>query len=182
MKATQAQLEQRVTEVLTLRLAGADFQDLLQYAAAQNWGIKERQLWNYVEKADERLAETTEKDRGKLLRLHLAQRRLLYAKALESGDWRGALAVKKDEAELLGLYHPLPPALPADETPPQNARDLVTVLGTLVNQLRRGEIDATTVAAVCNLAGTLMRAEESSELAREVQELLEIIKTRKATP
>jgi len=104
MKATRTQVEQRVAEVLALRLAGADFGDIVQYAAEQQWGLKERQLWYYCEKADERLAETTEADRGKLLRLHLGQRRLLYAKALESGNWTAALAIKKDEALLLDLY------------------------------------------------------------------------------
>lgn len=181
MKATQTQVEQRVAEVLALRLAGADFPDILQYAAVKQWNVKERQLWNYVEKADERLAETTERDRGKLLRLHLAQRRLLYAKALESGDWRGALAIKKDEAQLLGLYDSPPPALPDGVPPPQGARDLVAVLGTLVNQLRRGEVDATTAAAVCNLAGVIMRAEESTELATQMKELQELMK-RSKTP
>jgi hypothetical protein len=42
--------------------------------------------------------------RKKLLRRHLAQRRTLYARAVNNGELRTALAVARDEAELLGLY------------------------------------------------------------------------------
>ena len=83
MKATQAQIEQRVSEVLKLRVAGAEFDDIRQYAAAQQWDVSERQLWRYVAASDEALAAAVEKDWSKLLARHLAQRRLLYAAGTE---------------------------------------------------------------------------------------------------
>src|SRR6516165_5704800 len=104
MKATKATINQRVTEVLKLRVAGAEFSDIRDYAIAHGWDVSDSQLWRYVAKSDEALAAAVEKNRDKLVARHLAQRRLLYAKALETGDWRGALAALKDEAELLDLY------------------------------------------------------------------------------
>src|SRR5262249_18034132 len=44
--------------------------------------------------------------RKQALRRHLAQRRNLYARALNKGDERTALAVLADLAELQGLYPP----------------------------------------------------------------------------
>ena len=57
MKATQAVIAQRVEKVLELRLKGAEFLDIKQYAAAppapeKPWGIKDRQLWEYIRRAD----------------------------------------------------------------------------------------------------------------------------------
>jgi hypothetical protein len=106
MKATRAQVRQRVEEVLRIRLDGAEMHDIVQYAAEKGWGVGERQLWNYVRATDQLLAERLEKDRDKLLARHVAQRRALYARALNAADYRTALAVAKDEAELQGLYRP----------------------------------------------------------------------------
>jgi len=103
-RTTQAELQQRVSEVLHLRLHGGAFHDLLRHASEQKWNVSERQLWNYVAKADALLAETLERDRGKVFNLHVAQRRALYLKCMSVSDYSNARAVLKDEAELLGLY------------------------------------------------------------------------------
>ena len=57
-------------------------------------------------RADRLMAESCRASRKKLLRRHLAQRRNLYAKAVAQGDVKTALAVLRDEAELLNLYPP----------------------------------------------------------------------------
>lgn len=57
MKASKAEVAARVDEVLRVRLDGAQFHDIVQYAAAQGWGVEEQQLWNYVRRADALLAE-----------------------------------------------------------------------------------------------------------------------------
>jgi hypothetical protein len=57
-------------------------------------------------RADALILRSHERSRKKLLRRHLAQRRNLFAKAVISGDYRTALAVARDEAELQGLYPP----------------------------------------------------------------------------
>lgn len=104
MKAMKAQVEQRVAEVLRLRLAGASFADMREYARAQQWNVSDGQLWRYVARSDRALTAALEKDRRTLLARHLAQRRLVYAKAMEAGAYGHALACLKDEAELERLY------------------------------------------------------------------------------
>jgi hypothetical protein len=117
MKATKAQVQMRVEEVLTIRLDGAEFWHVREYAREKEkkegsaWHLAEGQnplsdgqLWRYIGKADKMIAESCRASRKKLLRRHLAQRRNLYGKAVNQGDLRTALAVVKDEAELLNLY------------------------------------------------------------------------------
>ncbi|MBX9681419.1 MAG: hypothetical protein K2X38_21910 [Gemmataceae bacterium] len=43
-------------------------------------------------------------DREQLLQLHIAKRQAVYAKALEQGDMRAALACLDSEAKILGLF------------------------------------------------------------------------------
>src|SRR5690349_4417564 len=100
MKSTKAEVQKRVEEILKIRLAGAEFHDILQYAAENHWNVGERQLWTYIQKSDQRLAETLEKDRAKIFNRHVAQRRALFARTTAVADYRTALAVLKDEAQL----------------------------------------------------------------------------------
>jgi hypothetical protein len=116
MKSTKAEVQRRVEEVFKLRLGGAEFADIVQYAAApeQAWGVAERQLWNYIAAADQLVKERFDARAEHLLNRHLLQRRTLYAHAMGAGDWRTALAVLQDEAKLEGLY---PPTKVAPTTP-----------------------------------------------------------------
>jgi hypothetical protein len=117
MKANKAQVEARVTELLRRRLAGTEFWDIREYVREREqeegspWKLadgqkplSDSQLWRYLARVDQRIADDCRASRKKQLRLHLAQRRCLYARALAQGDIRAALACKRDEAELLGLY------------------------------------------------------------------------------
>jgi hypothetical protein len=104
MKSTKLQTQQRVEEVLQIRLMGAEVWNIRQHAAEQGWNVSERQLYRYIARADELMARHLEKDRDKLFNRHHAQRRALLARALEVSDFRAALAIMKDEADLLGLY------------------------------------------------------------------------------
>jgi hypothetical protein len=119
MKPTKATVQQRVEELLAIRLDGAQFWDLWQYVAekqaegAAPWTvpvggkpISQRTLWRYLARTDRLIAEACREGRRKLLRRHLAQRKHLYARAVNQGDVRSALAVLRDEAELHGLYPP----------------------------------------------------------------------------
>ena len=90
--------------MLRIRLDGAEFHDVVQYASEKAWNVGERQLWNYIAASDKLLAARREKDRDRLLARHVAQRRALYARSVNAADYRTALAVAKDEAELEGLY------------------------------------------------------------------------------
>lgn len=107
-KADKVTVASRVSTVLHLRLMGWEFSAIRQYAARQAppWGVSDRQLWRYIAAGDALLERTLEKDRGKLLNRHLAQRRDLYSRCMADHDFTNARAVLKDEAALLGLYPP----------------------------------------------------------------------------
>jgi hypothetical protein len=118
-RATKALVAHRVEEVLRIRLDGAEFWDVREYAREKEkeegspWFLGEGgkplsdgQLWRYVGRADRLIAESCRASRKKLMRRHLAQRRSLYCKAVLSGDYRTALSALRDEAEMMGLYPP----------------------------------------------------------------------------
>src|ERR1700756_4091509 len=98
-KSNHATVLQRVREILSLRLLGAEFQEIRQHAVVHQWKVCDRQLFRYIDAGDKLLAETLEKDREKLINRHIAQRRALYARAMASGDLATARQVIKDEAE-----------------------------------------------------------------------------------
>ncbi len=117
MRATDPIFRQRVEDVLRVRLDGAEGWDVRRYVAEMEakgeppWKIEEdgktlseRQIRNYVAAADKLIAESCRQSRNKLLRQHQAQRRNLYARCVNKGDERTALAVLRDLAELQGLY------------------------------------------------------------------------------
>jgi hypothetical protein len=119
MRATDPIIRQRIEDVLRIRLDGAEGWDVRRYVAKQEavgaapWTVpeggkplSERQKRNYVTAADKLIDESCRQSRKKLLRRHLAQRRNLYARAVNKGDERTALAVLRDLAELQGLYPP----------------------------------------------------------------------------
>lgn len=103
-KSDKATVLTRIQDLTKLVLAGAEFNDIRQYAADQGWKLSERQLRRYQEMVYTRLAESTQRNREQLLGRHLMQRRALYARAVKSSDYRAALMILRDEAELSGLY------------------------------------------------------------------------------
>src|SRR5438132_4913296 len=104
MKATKATVQTRVEEIAEIRIAGGGFRDIVQYASKKKWRVADRQLWNYIARADELLATRHEEGKEKRFNLAIAQRQALYARAFEAGDWRAALSILKDRDELWGLY------------------------------------------------------------------------------
>jgi len=103
-KATNAVILQRVEEVLVIRLDGAQLHDIRRYASENNWGVSDRQLERYIEKADRLLIERRQKKWGRMKVMHLARREALYARALQAADYRTALAVLQDLAKLQEMY------------------------------------------------------------------------------
>jgi hypothetical protein len=106
MKSSKVEVLKRVEEVFKLRLGGAEFADIREYALApeQAWGVSDGQLWRYIQAADKLIRERFDARAEHLLNRHLLQRRTLYAHAMGAGDFRTALAVLQDEAKLEGLY------------------------------------------------------------------------------
>jgi hypothetical protein len=105
-RATKAEVSARVEEVLHARLNGAEFHDLQALAVEKEWKVSDSQMWRYVQAADKLIEQRFEQDRDRLFRRHVFQRRALYARALQDGDYRTGLAILKDEADLHGLYAP----------------------------------------------------------------------------
>jgi hypothetical protein len=116
-KASKALVARRVEDLLGVRLDGGEWWDIREYVRAKEveegsaWFVEEggsplseSQIHRYRQRADELIHAAYERSRKKLLRRHLAQRRRLYSRAVLSGDLRTALAVLRDEAELLKLY------------------------------------------------------------------------------
>jgi hypothetical protein len=106
MKSNKTTVRQRVEEILSMRLLGAEFVDIRQHASAQGWNVGDRQLFRYIAKGDEILEQMLEKDRDKQLNRHIAQRRALLARAAAVSDYGTCARLLKDEGELLGLYPP----------------------------------------------------------------------------
>src|SRR5438094_927843 len=144
MKSDKATVRQRVEAILQLRQLGAEFVDIRQYASEQTppWNVSDRQLRRYIEAGDALLERTLEKDRKKLLNRHISSRRALYARAMSTSDHKTALAVLKDEADLLHLYDVMTgEQAPADAAPTGTA-DVVKVLAARLRQIDQAELPA----------------------------------------
>jgi len=132
-KSTNAIVSQRVEEILRLRIDGANFANIRDFAnqPEQAWGVSDSQLKRYIQKSDELLRERTERGRGKITRIHLARRETLFARAVQLADIRTALAVLDSDAKLRGLY---------DEPGKlrQQALDLLTRIAQLEDAARAG--------------------------------------------
>ena len=59
--------------MLALRRRGADNAEILRSASEEGWNVGERQIEAYIQRSDELLAASVEKDRPKRVNLHLAQ-------------------------------------------------------------------------------------------------------------
>lgn len=103
-KSTAAVVAQRVEEVLRIRIDGASFADIREYAGENGWGVSDSMLRKYIEKANKLLKERAERSRSHNLRLHRARREALFARCVQAADFRTALAVLDSDAKLVGLF------------------------------------------------------------------------------
>jgi hypothetical protein len=181
-KATRAQTHLRITEILRVRLDGAKEWDVSEYVREQEqmdgspWKLadedkplSDRQIRRYIERADAIVAQSTRESRKRSLLWHLAQRANLYAKAVNAGDMRTALAVADSEARLRGLFDT--PARPAKIKPPKTTEDVLQLLASTVADLAAGRIDNKTAHTIGTLAGDWLRAWEGAELQDRVAAL-----------
>src|SRR5438094_9183986 len=97
-KASEAAVALRVGEILRIRLDGAQFHDVVQYVAEKGWGLQERQVRNYIRRADDLLVEREDGSRKRTIARHLAQRQALIARPDDAADLRTALPVLADRA------------------------------------------------------------------------------------
>src|SRR5262245_55168373 len=120
MRATKAQVEARVNDLLRIILDGAVKEwDLCEFVRKQeqeegsHWYLADgekplsySQIRRYAVKVDKLIAKSNRTSQKKQLQQHIAMRRNLYAAAVRQGDVRAAMAVLRDLAELQGLYPP----------------------------------------------------------------------------
>lgn len=124
-KSQSVIVAQRVEDVLRLRIDGAMFADIRDFAVQSQWGVSDSMLKKYIQKADDLLKERTEKSRGKATRMHVARREGVFARALSAGDLRTALAALDSTAKLQGLF--------------EDRRDLEKQLAELIARLSASE-------------------------------------------
>lgn len=103
-KSDNATIMARVEEILLIRLDGAQYHDILQYASEKQWNVTGRQVSEYIRRADNLMVERHDKSRKRALARHFAQRAALYARSVNGADYRTALSILADEARLRGLY------------------------------------------------------------------------------
>lgn len=113
MKSTQAEVAARVDAILKMRLLGAEFHDIRDYAnnprPEENrpaWNVSDSQLHRYIAASDKQIGAALKSDTAKILNRHIAMRRALFARCMAVSDYANARGVLKDEAELMGLYPP----------------------------------------------------------------------------
>jgi hypothetical protein len=106
MKSSKTEVLNRVEAVFKLRLGGAEFSDIREYARApeQSWNVSDSQLWRYIAAADQLVKERFDARADHLLNRHILQRRQLYAHAMGAGDYSTALRVLDSEAKLENLF------------------------------------------------------------------------------
>ncbi len=159
-KASKAEIIRRISEVETLLLNGAEYTDIVQYSSEKKWEVGGRQVRKYIAIAERRMAETLNRDRDRLLVRHLRQRRLLFARCMKINDYKTALQVLRDEAELEQLYGPtkIAPTDPTGERPYDGTAGLAALIPELRAAMERhgsatGEPCNGDVAAIDALSG-----------------------------
>jgi hypothetical protein len=114
MKATTTLEEQRIREVLQIRLDGAEEWDVVAHiadrekAGEEPWRpapdpLTEEQIVDLISEADKRIAASRPAADSAVAR-HLAMRRSLYARAVQAGEIRAALAILADIAKIEEVY------------------------------------------------------------------------------
>ena len=103
-RASQKQIRERVEEIASLKLLGAQPSDIRKHIQEAGWNVSKRQLQRYSNSANELIAENVEANRDKLMAFHYGARRALYARCMSVSDYATALRCLQDESQLLGLY------------------------------------------------------------------------------
>jgi hypothetical protein len=117
MRETDPIIELRIEEILDIRLDAAKEWDIRRYVAEKEaadeapWKLAEggnplsrRQIRNYIREADRRMARSTQATRRRRIARHIAFREKLFARAVNSGDLRTALAILDSLAKLQDLF------------------------------------------------------------------------------
>ncbi len=101
-RVTNAGLEKRVGEIISMIINGADRGDIVRYSS-KNWGIGERQIDKYIVKAKLRIQREITKNIEFDYAKAIIRYETLYKKAIEVEDYRLALSINKELSSIQGL-------------------------------------------------------------------------------
>ena len=125
------EVQSRVNTIFEMLIAGASRAQIHQYAAGKepkrqddgtlsdgrlSWGLSERQIDEYISKANALFAEQSKIERDKEIGKSLTRYNKIYSVSMQAGDRRGALEAEKAKATLLGLNAPSKMAVGGDPT------------------------------------------------------------------
>lgn len=102
-RATEAETEQRTSEVYRLLVKGASRPDILQFGSTK-WGLGNRAIDDIIKAATQRLKVAASTIREAELGKALERREDLYRQALTTQQISVALQVDESRCKLLGLF------------------------------------------------------------------------------
>ena len=104
VKSTSVEMEARISAVYRMLLSGMRRQEIIQYVADKtDWGVCERTLDTYMERARLDIAEVTAEERQTALGMAYKRLDTLYYKSLLINDYKTALAVQKEINDINGI-------------------------------------------------------------------------------
>lgn len=107
-KATHAEKETRVNLVYDLLLGGATRWQILQYGAKHEWGLKARQIDNYIADANALIASEAEFHRAREIGKAKGRLEMVIKRALNISDFATVLRAQAELNKLFSLYEPEP--------------------------------------------------------------------------
>lgn len=103
-KATNATIRRRIQEVLKLIIRGATRAQIIEYAEEKGWGLQERQISTYVERAREMIESEIKVERTYVVSLAIARYEALIQDAWEEKDFKTVNAALRELSRIQGNY------------------------------------------------------------------------------
>jgi hypothetical protein len=149
--------EQRVAQIVRLRICGENSARCLQHAQEQGWDVSQRTVFKYIERADNLIAKQVERRQQQFIAWGVNQRNKAVDIALERGELEVALKIMQDREKLLGLYPsekaPAPPVQVNNVIPPLTESQRIALDAALRRRLGRPDPRAVTVRAEPTIDG-----------------------------
>ena len=106
VKSTNATINARVHEVAQLLSQGAARWRVLRYAAEQGWGLSDRTLDNYIQRATKLIAAQYEQEREQFVAVQLASLDDLADRATQDRQYSAAVGARCAILRVIGADTP----------------------------------------------------------------------------
>jgi hypothetical protein len=104
-KATNVQLEERVAIVFEALTKGVSTTEMLQYVAAKHdWKVNGRQVYNYIQKANEKFKKLADKKKDVEFGKAITRLSMLFEKSLKIQDFKTCLSIQKEINTMFGNH------------------------------------------------------------------------------